>query len=57
MTAWRASLGQADSNAELASRSEFLLTRRLSIGVVVTVGDAALAGAAPQLLCRRTELG
>lgn len=57
MTAWRASLGQAADAAELASRAEFLLSQRLSIGVVVRVGTAAPASAAPHLLCQRTEAG
>ena len=57
MTAWRASLGHAADVAELASRAEFLLQQRLSTGVVVRVGEAAPAGAAPLLLCRPTEAG
>lgn len=57
MTVWRTSLSQASDTATLASRAEFLLRQRLAIGVVVRVGDAAPAGAAPLLLCRRTEAG
>ncbi len=57
MTVWRTSLSQASDAATLASRAEFLLRQRLAIGVVVRIGQAVPAGAAPLLLCRRTEAG
>ena len=57
MTTWRMSLGQAADAAALASRAEFLLRQRLAIGVVVRVGEAPAAGAAPLLLCQRTQAG
>ena len=57
MTVWRTSLSQAADAVMLASRAEFLLRQRLAIGVVVRIGPAASAGAAPLLLCRRTEAG
>ncbi len=57
MTAWRATLGQATDAAGLAGRAAFLLNRRLSIDVLVRIGEPGPAGASPLLVCRRTAAG
>ncbi len=57
MTAWRATLGQATDAAGLAGRAAFLLNRRLSIDVLVRIGEPGPAGASPLLVCRRTADG
>lgn len=53
---WRASLRGAETEAQLASKAEALLSRRLGMGVQILL-RATVAGNAPALLCAETPDG